>query len=421
MSANLFRVSNLISRTMTEFFLQKNPLYLTSNHDYDREFEGQNYMTGGSINIKVPGYPAAQRGLAVSATPIQDVVITYTITENDIYSVTRNLNSFETLFNIGGGDKALTTDQEKAVVDNYGYPAFEVLKGDIELEAAARLTRTVFFTPVDSIEKLGAINNYNALSEADQMANDLKFQMERYMVMNTKDARLVSNSLQNYFAQNYALPVLKGAWIGTGDKGNLAGFDVWRSTELRQFTAGTLGVAGTVLTVTSVASDGSSITFSGALSNTNIQIVAGDRISIPAVYLVDPILHEMIGWRLVVTAIEDARGDGAGNITVNVSYPLMASGEHQNVVALPANGNLAYVYPSRNINFAYTRAGLSTVPLMLPPIYGAVNDQSKKNLFPARVVMQGAALDFQNNYRIAVMVGIQAFAPYCLELPSSVN
>lgn len=419
--SNAFEVSNLIAGSMTEFFVQKNPLYLSSNHDYQGTFEQKQYATGGTIDVKIPGSPQVQRGLSVTASNIQDLVIPYTITENDIYSVTRNLNAYEDLFKIISSDKALTTEQKEAIVDNYGYPAYESIAGDIETEAAFRLTNTAYLTPIDTVEKLSQVNNYNNFSLTEQMATDLKLSSDRFMMMNTRDARLVSNSLQNYFAQSYALPILKNAAVLGGDKGNLAGFDVYRSTELRKHTAGTLGQNGTQLTVTSVSSDGTTINFSGAANNTSIQIVAGDRISIPSVNLVDNVNHNDIDFLLVVTAAEDAPGDGAGNISVTISYPLMASGEHQNVNALPANGATADVFPDRYVNYAYTKAGLSTVPLLLPEVYGAVNSKTQQRGFPMRVILQGAALDLQNNYRISTMLGIQCFAPYIIELPSAVN
>lgn len=420
-NGNAFEVSNLVAKTMTEFFVQKNPLFLSSNHDYDEMFEQKEFATGGTINIKIPGAPPVQRGLSVTATNLQDLVVPYTITEQDIYSVTRNLNAFQSLFKILDSDKALTTEQKKAVVDNYGYPAYQSIQADIELECATRLKTTAYITPVDTIAKLTAVNNYNSISQCEQLATDLKLSAERFMMMNTKDARLVSNSLQNYFAQNYSLPILKNAGVlGTGDKGNLAGFDLYRSTELKKHTAGSLGQAGTTLTVTSVAAGGTSITFSGAVASTAVQIKAGDRISIPSVNLVDNISHTDIDYKLVVTAADDAQGDGAGNINVPISFPLMASGEHQNVNALPGVGASAQVFPDRYVNFAYTRAGISTTPLMLPKIWGAVNNESKQKGFPMRVILQGAALDFQNNYRIATMLGIQCFAPYIIELPSAV-
>lgn len=420
-NGNAFRVSNLIAKTQTEFFVNKNPIYLSSNHDFEGMFDQKTYATGGAINIKIPGAPPVQRGLSVTATNVQDFVIPYVITEQDIYNVTYNLNSYQALFDIIQSDKALTTEQEQAVVDNYGYPSYQALATDIENELAFRLASTAYLTPVDTLQKLVAVNNYNSVSQCEKMATDLKLKENRYMMMNTKDANLVSNSLQNYFSQSYSFPILQEAAVLGKDKGRLAGFDVYRSTELRKHTAGSLGQSGTPLTVTSVSADGSTITFSGAVASTAVQIVAGDRISIPSVNLVDPIGHRDIDYLLVVTAAEDAQGDGAGNISVTLSYPLMASGQHQNVNALPANGAAAYVFPDRYVNYAYTRAGISTVPLMLPEIYGAVNNESKKMNFPIRITLQGASLDAQNNYRMYTMVGVQCFAPYLIELPSSAN
>jgi hypothetical protein len=419
--SNQIQVSSLISETMTEFFLQKNPLYMSTNHDYLKDFEQQSYATGGSINIKIPGAPSVQRGLSVTATNIQDLIVPYSITEQDIYSVTRNLNAYETLFKILGKEGALTADDKKAVVDNYGYPAYQVISAAIEAECATRMLTTAYLTPVDTLQKLTTMNSYNAVSECDELCNELKISTERFFMMNNRDARLVADSLQNYFAQSYALPVLKTGYISSGDKGGLAGFDVYRSTELKTHTAGSLGVNGTVLTVTSVSADGSTINFSGAASNTSIQIKAGDLISIPTVQLVDNISHRDIRFKLVVKASEDAAGDGAGNISVSISYPLMASGEHQNVDSLPGVGASAYPYPSRYLNFGYTRAGVSTVPLMLPDVYGAVNNKVKSQKFPVHVYLQGAALDLQNNFRISSMVGIQSFAPYIFERPTPIN
>jgi P22 coat protein - gene protein 5 len=420
-NGNVFRVSNLIAKTMTEFFVNKSPLYLSSNHDYQGMFDQKVYATGGSINVKIPGAPPVQRGLSVTANNVQDFVIPYVITEQDIYSVPYNLNDYQALFDIIQSDKALTTDQETAVVDNYGYQSYQAIATAIENEIAYRLATTTYLTPVDTLAKLAAVNNYNSISQCEKMATDLKLNENRYMMMNTKDANLVSNSLQNYFSQSYSFPILQKAAVLGKDKGRLAGFDVYRSTELRKHTAGSLGQAGTQLTVTSVSADGSSITFSGAVASTAVQIVAGDRISIPSVNLVDPIGHRDIDYLLVVTAAEDAQGDGAGNISVNISFPLMASGQHQNVNALPANGAAAFVFPDRYLNYAYTKAGISTVPLMLPEIYGAINNDSKKMNFPIRITLQGANMDSQNNYRIDTMVGIQCFAPYIVELPSAAS
>lgn len=417
-TANLFQTSTLVSRIMTEFFVQKSPIYKSANREYVKEYTQQAYMTGGSINIKIPGYPSTQRGLSVTATAIQDLIVPFNITEDDIISVTRNLTSYDELFKISGKGAAITKKEKQSIVDNYGYPAFLAIEADIEADLARKLIRTAYLTPVDSLDVFNgtAINSYSAISQVDEMANTMKFSPDRFMMMNQVDARLVSDSLQNMFNTAINWQITKQAFIGNQDKGNLAGFNVFRTTELQNHIAGTL--AGSTLTVTNVSADGTQITFSGAASNTSVQLVAGDRIFINSVNVLANINFTLTRFRLVVTVAADAVGDGAGNITVTLSYPLMATGEHANVSALPANGATCQVCPSRKVNYAYVKSGVSAVPLMLPEIYGATNNSSNFEEFPIRTVLQGAALEFENNFRIATLVASQVFAPYVIELSS---
>lgn len=415
---NLIAVSNLVAQSTTEFFEQGSPLLNTANRMFQQQFQQNAYMTGGSIDVKIPGTPEVQDGLVVTASDIQDLTVPYVITENDIHSVTRNLNLFEQMFDIRGEDKALTKDQKKAVVDNYAYPAFQALEGKLETIAALRLKTSAFYTPIDTIDKLGSVNTYSTVSQVNTMFNLLKLQKnDRYMMMNELDAKLVEDSLQNMFNTMINTKITRDARIGSGEKGRLANMDLYRSPELLTHTAGAL--ASTQITVASVAADGSTITFSGVTHTSSKLINAGDRISIPSVFLVCQITQQVLPFALVVTAAADANGDGAGNVTVTLSFPLLASGEHTNVNAIPSVSAAAFVYPSRRLNFAYVPSGLSAVPLKLGDVYGAINSNYNSGYkVPVKVIQQGAVLQLSNNFRILVMCGIKAFAPYCIELPS---
>lgn len=392
---------------------------------YDGMFKQKQYATGGGVDIKIPGYPSVQTGLTVTASDIQDLTVSYTITEDDIMSVTRNFNSDESLFNIIASDKALTDQQQKAVVDNYGYPAYLALSAKVESRCATQLTNNAFYTPIDGIEKLKPLNNYDAVASIDTMAEDLHFSSDRYLMMNTKDSQLVSSSLQNMFNQSINEKITKTARIGGAEKGRLAGFDCWRSTFLKRHTAGSLaGLAG--IQIGAVGAGGTTITLKNVTASSAVLVKAGDMISIPSVYLCDTVDHTQIGWRLVVKAAADANGDGAGNVQVTLSYPLMASGEHQNVMALPAVDAAVDIYPSYDQNYAYVPSGLSVVALKMPPIYGAINSDTSNRVakgstssFPVHVTMQGASLQLSNNYRIYTLVAAKGFAPYLISIPSA--
>lgn len=417
-------VSNLVAKGMGSFLEQRNPLYASANHEYVGTFEQQGYATGGDIDLKIPGYPVVQRGLTNTTTPIQDLVIPYTITEQDIYSVTRALDVFEEIFNVLGGSKALTTDSEKAIVDNYSYPAYTSISGDIEGEAADRLKRSAFMTPIDTVEALGSVNTFSAISAIDSMATIMKFPRERCLAMNIRDAQLVSNSLQNMFNESINKVITKGGWFGNTDKGNLCGFDVYRCTELRTHTAGPLNINAytSPITVASVAADGGSIVLTGVTASTAQLINAGDMISIPSRFLVDRVRKLSVPYRLVVTAANNANGDGAGNVSVTLSHPLIVSGDQQNVDAFPSVGATVKIFPDHNLNFAYVPAGLSVVPLRLPMIHGATNsDNANKLKVPVHVYIQGLVTDLNNVFRISALVGIKALAPYIIAVPSSVT
>lgn len=427
--SNEFLVSNLIAETTGELFEISSSVYNTSNHEYVDSFQQKMYATGGAIAIKIPGTPQTQRGLTVTATPIQDLTIPYTITENDILSVTRNLNSDEYLFNLLPSDKALTKTDEQAIVDNYGFPAYQSIAQTLETDCINQLLVNSYLTPIDTIQKLQPLNNFASMQAIDTMATYLNLKRnERTMMMNMTDAANVANSLQNMFNEAINTKITNDSYVGgSSTKGRLAGMDLYKSEFLMTHVAGALGESNHQgATVSNVSTDGTQITLTGVTSTTGVLINAGDLISVPSVFLVNAIGHLQIPYRLVLKAAAAANGDGAGNVTITLPYPLMASGEHQNVVSLPATNAPVLFFPDYNQNYMYTRSGLSTVPLRMPPIYGATNSEtqnrSAKNgkSFPMHVVMQGAALNLANNYRTYCMVGKKAFSPYLLSVPSAV-
>ncbi len=419
-TANIFQVSTLVARTMTEFNNNINFIYSTANRDYVEQFDQKMYATGGTINIKIPGYPPVQRGLVVTPTAIQDLVVPYTITVNDIYNVTRELSIFDAQFNICGYDDALTKDMKDRIVDNYAYPAFLAMMAEIEQELYYKLKISAWYSPIDEISKLGGINNFASVQSVDTLMGQLGLpMMNRSQIFNYGDAAAVSGSLQNMFNVGVNTKVTDEAWIGgSADKGRLAGLDCYRSNQFATHEAGPL-VGETDLTVVSVSEDGTQIVIAGAPSLTSQLINAGDRISIPSINWLYPVSKTVLSTKVVVAAAEDADGNGSGQVTITLKYPLLASGEHANVSALPAASAPVYVFPDYNFNVAYTKSGLSVVPLHMHDIYGAANrDTSSDQSIPVKVGLQGQLTAYQNVFRISQMVGTEAFTPYLVALPS---
>lgn len=422
MTVNAFAVSTLVSKTMTEYNENFSMVLNIANQDYKESFEQKNYATGGTINIKIPGYPAVEKGLSVTPTGIQDLYVPYTIDpDNDMYSVTRELNVFEQKVDLVGGEKALTGDQQEAIVDNYAEPSWQSLQVSLEEACALRLKTAAFYSPIMTPADLGGVNTYSAISSVETMMYNLQLMKgARSMIMNFDDANAVSDSLQNSFNTALNKNVSQEAYVGGSmDKGRLGGLDIFRSNQFLVHNAGPLNTTAGI-TVSSLSADGMTLTLAGVPSNTSTMIYAGDRIAIPSVFLLQAIGKAVTRYTLVVTASQDADGNGDGTVDVVLSYPLLASGEHANVASLPAGSAPVSIFPDYKLNFAMTRAGLSAVPLMIDDIYGAANSARTKSKVPVKVVLQGSATEFTNVFRMAQLVGIKAFAPYLIALPSAV-
>lgn len=417
--SNEIIVSNLVAGGTTEFLEQRSPILNTANRVYEGMYKQKQYATGGNIQIKVPGYPAVQRGLSVTPQGIQDLVINYPITQEDIYSVPRQLNVYEQMFDILRGTRALTDNDKAAIVDNYAYPAYEGLEAAIEETCAIALKTNAFYSPVDEISKLTAVSNYSSISQVTTLMRNLKFGNERYMMMNNDDAQNVENSLQNMFNVAINTNITKEARFGGPDKGRVAGLDIFMSSELRTHIAGQLaGRAG--MTVTAISADGLTLTLSGVPANTTQQINAGDRFSIPGVRFVDPISKAVLGTKVTIAAAADADGNGDGTIQLVLNYPLLFAGEHANISATPAAGNPIYGFGDYNLNFAYVPSGLNAVAVPMADVFGAVNSDVRGQVrIPTKVYMQGTVNDLNNIFRISMICAIKAITPYLIALPSA--
>jgi len=413
--SNEFRVSNLISKGTTEFLEQRSPILNTANPKFSGMFTQKEYATGGNVDIKIPGYPASSRGSVVNATAIEDLTVSYAITEDDIYNVPRALSVFEGMFDILNSRRALTDNDKAAIVDNYAYPAYLKLQLDIETTCALRLKNNAFYSPIDERSKLGGFNNFSNVSAISKVMTDLKFGPDRYLMMNTRDATNVANSLQNMFNEAINTKITKTARI---DKGRLADLDVYMSTELKRHTAGELADTEG-MTIVSVSADGMTVVIDGVPSTSSQLINAGDIFSVPSVYLVDGIGHDPIDTKLTFVAAADANGNNDGTVDIQLEFPLMASGEHANVASLPEVGADVFCYPDYYPNYAYVPSGLNVVSLPMMDVFGAINSERQGNVrIPVKTYLQGAVTNLSNIYRISMLVAVKAITPYLVMVPS---
>ncbi len=146
---------------------------------------------------------------------------------------------------------------------------------------------------------------------------------------------------------------------------------------------------------------------------------AGDRISIPSVKLLNQIAKDESDYGLVVTVSADAVASGAGAIDVVLSAPLLATGPHRNVSALPAAAASVEIYADRRSNFAFTKQGLTMVTLPMAKIAGADSTvvKDKDSGCWMHMTYQGSATSGKNIMRVSLLCAFAVFPEYVIEYP----
>lgn len=120
-----------------------------------------------------------------------------------------------------------------------------------------------------------------------------------------------------------------------GTMGRAAGCDFFMSQNIPMHTVGALG--GTPLMNGSTAAGATTLVTDGWTNSTGA-LKAGDVITVGSVYAVNPQTRQSTGQLAQFTVVSDATADGSGNMTITIDRAIYASGQYQNVNALPADG-----------------------------------------------------------------------------------
>ena len=435
--ANTFSLTAFTSRVLATFLIQKSPFIATSYQGIDEFTRRQGYGIGDTVNIKLPGYPPVQTGLSVTASDITDQTAAYVNADIDIYNVTREVDIRRLETQIVGNKIALVGNpgrnpnnpgemnpQAKMFIDNYVYPAGIVIKAAIETRLGDKARAATAYTPIDTPASLGSVNSYSDISAVDALMDELGWPSNRLGVMNTNDAKNVADSLQNMFNETINENITRNARLGGPDKGRLANIDIYRSNVLST-TQDSLQFANpTELTVKSVATDGSSITFEGSTLGVTVDAInVGTMISIPSVNWIGQASKKTIATKLVVTAAADADVDGAGEITILLGTPLVAVGDQANVNAIPANGASTDIFAGHNNNYFYVPMGIIANALPLTEIYGADNSKysSDDGKMSNQTYVQGLVTSGVNTFRMSCLMPTLAIGRYLINLPSALT
>lgn len=209
----------------------------------------------------------------------------------------------------------------------------------------------------------------------------------------------------------------------TGYMGLAAGSKFASSQSVSKHTVGPLG--GTPLTnypSTPYAAGSTSLVTDGWTASAALRLRAGDVISIDNVFAVNPITRQSTGELAQFVVMSDVSSDGSGNATITLDRGLVASGQYQNVTALPANNaaitifghasSYANVVAPQNLVFHKSAYALASVDLELPSdgakAARAVDEEAGLSL---TMTSQFDIVNFRNIMRIDWLGGWKALYP----------
>lgn len=247
----------------------------------------------------------------------------------------------------------LTVDQEGSVPT--GVPNLERLFNfdhtgmmtPIAMSAVAELSTRVgknvaqnfvdrtYFTFGDGTDSILSFQSLNqAVMNFDDMGTPSTNDM--CMVIPTTASAAITGQGLSQFVMNRNEDIASTWYVAS-----IGAVDVYHSNLLPKHIAGSVGQAGTTLTVVSVSGDGSQVTFSGAAVSDADAIKAGDIITfqdnLPGQELRYLTYYGQVvsGQRVQIRAVNDAASDGSGNVVVDVDPPLNGSGERDANINIP--------------------------------------------------------------------------------------
>lgn len=226
----------------------------------------------------------------------------------------------------------------------------------------------------------------------------------------------------------YMQDVAKGAYR-EGTIGDIAGFDTFRTQNVRNHIVGTK--AGTPLVngasqgVTYQASGGSNkqtLNTKGWTAGSAV-LKKGDVFTIAGVYAVNPVPGEgstgkqVMSYLQQFTVLADGTADGSGNLALNIAPAIIASGAQQTVSAAPADNAAITVVTgtagasyAQNLAFARNAIALVNVPLVMPDGASFKAQESHDGL-SIRVIKDYDIVNDVEIIRLDIMFGVETIYP----------
>lgn len=297
----------------------KNQLGLTKNvnRQYDDKFAVEGAKIGDTINIRKPSRYEVTEGAVLN---VQDSID---------QSVPLQLNHQQHV-GMGFSSKDLTLSVD-AFSDRYVKPAVTALANKVDFTGHQELYKQVF-NAVGVPSATALPSDLKGFLQAKQKLADGGAPVDGLtaMVDPATEASLVYG-LKGLFQSAEQI----SAQYEKGVMGIAAGSKFMMSQNVVKHTIGALG--GTPLMNGSTAAGATQIVTDGWTNSVTGVLKAGDVISIAGVYAVNPQTRQTTGQLAQFSVQADVDSNGSGQATITLDRAIYASGQYQNVSALPAD------------------------------------------------------------------------------------
>jgi len=371
---------------------------------YEDEFSQtvNGYKKGDTISIRRPADFTIRQGAVMQVQDVVEGKVTLTVDKQ--VGVDFNFTSTELTLKI--------EDLSERVIR----PAMINIVNEIAADVLQELYRGTYNwvgVPGQTINSFADFNK--VVTRMNQMAIPMD---NRLAILSPEDHGELVSANTALFVQDIAREAYR-----RGELGVINSCDVYMSQVVPTHTTGTRDGATPLVNGASqtVSYDAVKDTWSQSLVtagwNAGATINAGDVFTIAGVYMVNPKTKQSTGVLQQFVVLQNATADGTGNATLQISPPLISSGQHQTVALAGSLDNAAIVpvgNPStsyvQNLFFHKNAMALVIPPLEIPP--GSVNAARRTHKgISVRVIPVYDGLNDISKWRLDVLYGRKLIDP----------
>lgn len=316
MSNSILTDSIIVKESLMEL---KNQLGFTKNvnRQYDDRFAVAGAKVGDTINIRKPSRYEVTTGATLNIQDTQDQSVALTLDSQ--YHVGMAFSSKDLTLSVDAFKERYVKPAVTALANKVDYSGhlamYKKIYSSVGVPSASALPSTLKgFTQAKARMALLGASTDNLTAVVDPL-------VEASMVEGLKSLFQSSEQIKQQYEK--------------GIMGYAAGSKFISSSNVVKHTIGALG--GTPLMNGTTAAGATTLVTDGWTNSTGA-LKAGDVISIAAVYAVNPQTRQSTGELAQFVVVSDATADGSGNMTITVDRAIYASGQYQNVNALPLDG-----------------------------------------------------------------------------------